>query len=112
MKKIVEPITGKVKIKHLHCGMVAACNSTKLVCYATKKRGGDTRACAVDYSECHRKFCSYLLMKIKISRQEVSHIIEQQQQTIESSTKVMPSGKRERSLEVIDVDRSSKHLKK
>ena len=51
MKKTVDPITKKLKIECLHFGVAAVCNSTKLAYHAAKKRGGDTRACVVEYSE-------------------------------------------------------------
>ena len=56
MKKIVDPIANKEKMKHLHCGMVAAYSSTKLAYHFEKKIEGDIRECVAD----HSSYCTKL----------------------------------------------------
>ena len=49
MKKTVDPIISKVKMKCLHYGIAAASDSTKLARHAAKKRVGGMIACAADH---------------------------------------------------------------
>ena len=64
MKKKVETITSKVKMECLHYGVVAVCESTKLVCHAAKERGGNMISYAADHSEHFSKCCNDLLTNI------------------------------------------------
>ena len=117
MKKTVDPVTNKAKKECLHCGMVAACNSTKLTHHAAKKRGGDTRVHVEDHLDHCTKLHNDSFNKIVVAvaarkscdRQEVSNSIEQQASVIESCSKSMSStrGKRGLLLAGVDVDWSS-----
>ena len=46
MKKTIDPIISKVKMKCLHYAIAAACDSTKLARHAAKNRAGGMIVCA------------------------------------------------------------------
>ena len=95
IKKTFEPITGKAKMECHYYGVVAVCDSTKLVCNSAKKIGGDNRPCTSRHSDHFTKFHNDLFKNIIAesavrkahARQEVNGIIEQQASTIESCKK-------------------------
>ena len=45
MTWFIDQQSNKKKMKCLHCGLIAACNATKLLFHAAKIKGGDIKIC-------------------------------------------------------------------
>lgn len=116
MISYIDEQSNKKKMKCLHCGLIAACNATKLLHHAAKIRGGDIKICTAAHPEENQQQLYQKMIADKMLRKQSNHdaqiaIVAQQEQTAAAYAQV-GTKRRVASMDDsgIDVDSGDQHL--